>query len=49
MDNTEEIMHMLNNYSDLVLEATAWVIEILDADDFKTNINSIAKEYSYLS
>ena len=49
MNEIEEIMHMSDNYSDPVIEATARATEILDADYSKTDINNIVEEYSYLS
>ena len=49
MDEIEEMMHMFDNYSDLVMEVTARATEILDTDYSKTDINNIVKEYSYMS
>ena len=42
-------MHIFHDYSALILEATSWAIEILDTNYFKTNINNVIEEYSYLS
>ena len=41
-------MHMFNDYLDLVLEVTSWVVEILDTDYSMTNFNNIVKEHSHL-
>ena len=42
-------MHMFNNYSDSVIEATVRATEILDADYSKADINDVVEEYSHLS
>ena len=45
----EEIMHIFDNYSDLVLEAMSQVTEILDTNYSKTDIDNVVEEYGHLS
>ena len=48
-EKIEEIMHMFDDYSDPVLEATSRATEILDADYSKTDIDNVVEEYDHLS